>query len=398
MLRPTLWQRLLEVFAVFAKLGAISFGGPAAHIALMERELVQKRAWIDRQTFLDLNSISQLIPGPNSTELAIHIGYRRAGWAGLVVAGISFVLPAMLIVTLLAFVYEQYAMLPFMQYMMAGIKPVVVAIIAHAVWLLGKSAIKNQALFLLTICSFVAMWFGLHELLTIALAGVIYLIWEQRSTIRTRFFSSPLAASALLISAATDTLTRSGEAAGAPLQQVDGMTLSQMFWTFLKIGAVLYGSGYVLIAYLQTDFVERFGALSPQQLLDAITIGQFTPGPLFTTATFIGYMLHGFDGAWLATVAIFLPAFLFVALVAPWVSRLRGNRFIATTLDAINCASLAFIALIATTLCADLAGNIWQPLLAIITLLLLLRYSWNSAWLVLGGAAIGAGSFLLTSL
>ncbi len=390
-------QRLLEVFAVFAKLGTISFGGPAAHIALMQRELVEKRGWLDRQTFLDLNSISQLIPGPNSTELAIHIGYRRAGWAGLVVAGVSFILPAMLIVSVLALVYQKYAMLPFMQYLMSGIKPVVVAIIAHAVWLLAKSAVKNRTLLIVTISSFALMWLGVNELLMIAAAGALYLLWEQRQAMRNRFFASP-GALALLLLASTQTITKADKGDGTVLHSADGLTLSQMFITFLKIGTVLYGSGYVLIAYLQTDFVERFGALTQQQLLDAVTIGQFTPGPLFTTATFIGYVLHGFQGAWLATLAIFLPAFLFVALVAPWVARLRSNRLIATALDAINCASLAFIALVALALCADLTGTFWQPTLAVLTLFLLLRYTWNSAWFVLGGAVVGAFGYWLNVL
>jgi chromate transporter len=297
----------------------------------------------------------------------------------------------------LAFVYQKYAMLPFMQHLMSGIKPVVVAIIAHAVWLLAKSAVKNRALLIVTISSFALMWLGVNELLMIAAAAALYLLWEHRQAIRNRFFASPWT-TALLLIASAQTVTKADKGTGAVLQSADSLTLSQMFITFLKIGAVLYGSGYVLIAYLQTDFVERFGALTQQQLLDAVTIGQFTPGPLFTTATFIGYVLHGFQGAWLATLAIFLPAFLFVALVAPWVARLRSNRWIATALDAINCASLAFIALVALALCADLTGTFWQPALAVLTLFLLLRYTWNSAWFVLGGAAIGAFGYWLNVL
>jgi chromate transporter len=371
-------QRLLEVFAVFATLGSISFGGPAAHIALMERELVQKRNWLDRQSFLDLLSLSQLIPGPNSTELAIHIGYRRAGWGGLIVAGIAFIVPAMLIVALLAYLYQTYAMLPAMQNIMFGIKPVIVAIIIHSVWLLAKSAVKNRTLAIIAMLSYGALVLGWHELLVIAVAGIGYLLlqkWRAHAKTSLHPFSIVMAASTLVMSTSANANTH--------------FSLSDLFLTFLKIGAVLYGSGYVLIAFLQNDFVERFGVLSQQQLIDAVTIGQFTPGPLFTTATFIGYLTHGFNGAWLATLAIFLPAFVFVALIAPWSHQLRKYQALAWLLDGINVASLAFIAFVSFGLFQHVMSD-WQSLLAVgLTLVLLLRFSWNAAWYVLAGGLIG---------
>ncbi len=379
----TIWQRLLEVFAVFAKLGTISFGGPAAHIALMERELVQQRQWLDRQTFLDLLAVSQLIPGPNSTELAIHIGYRRAGWLGLLAAGVSFILPAMVIVALLAYVYQAYAMLPIMQQVMYGIKPVIVAIVLHAIWLMAKTAVKNRVLAGLALASFVALWLGVHELLVLPAVALLYWLQQSAGQAAARLRSSVWALLPLTAWAAT--------AGGTPSKLADPFSMSQMFWVFLKIGAVLYGSGYVLLAYLQADFVERYGALSAQQLLDAVTIGQFTPGPLFTTATFVGYLLHGFPGAWLATVAIFLPAFVFVALISPWTANMRANRHVSLALDGINVASLAFMAVVTVILGRDALVDPISVGLGCAALFVLLRYQWNSAWLVLIGAVCGVG-------
>jgi chromate transporter len=376
------WQRLLEVIAVFAKMGTISFGGPAAHIALMERELVQQKKWLDRQTFLDLLAVSQLIPGPNSTELAIHIGYRRAGWFGLLAAGVSFILPAMLLVAALAFVYEKYALLPMMQHVMYGIKPVIVAVILHALWLLAKTAVKNRSLAILALAAFAALWFGVHELLVLPAVALLYWLQQTVGDASARLRSSGWALLPLTVWASSTV---------APAKIQDPFSMSQMFWVFLKIGAVLYGSGYVLLAYLQADFVERYGALSAQQLLDAVTIGQFTPGPLFTTATFVGYLLHGFPGAWLATVAIFLPAFIFVALLSPWTANMRANRHVSLALDGINVASLAFMGVVTVVLGRDVLLDPLSVGLTCAALFVLLRYQWNSAWLVLAGAVCGVG-------
>jgi chromate transporter len=376
-MKPSLTQRLLEVFAVFFKLGAISFGGPAAHIALMERELVQKKQWLDRQTFLDLVSLSQLIPGPNSTELAIHIGYKRAGWLGLIVAGIAFIVPAMLIVLALAILYVKYATLPQMENIFYGIQPVIVAIIAQAVWLLAKMAIKDRALALLACLSFILIWLGLQELIVLVGAGIVYLLWKKYDDQSHRLSAHP----SFFLFFSVNMLNSTAHDGGTGIQQ--------MFWTFLKIGAVLYGSGYVLVAYLQSDFVERTAALEPQQLLDAITVGQFTPGPLFTTATFIGYILHGLNGAWLATLAIFLPAFLFVALIAPWSAKLRQHRALSFLLDGINVASLAFLAWVACSFAVQITSDVWQIVLALISLFLLIKYNWNSVWFVLVGGIFG---------
>lgn len=380
------WQRLLEVFAVFAKLGLISFGGPAAHIALMERELVQKRKWLDRQTFLDLNSVSQFIPGPNSTELAIHIGYKRAGWLGLVAAGVAFIMPAMIVVAVIAAFYVQYAALPQVEQMFYGIKPVIAAIIVHAVWLLAKSAVKNTALAVIGQLSLAAIWFGVYELVVLAAAGIGYWLWQTRQTRKTTTLGLHPASFLLPITAISGTLLAK---AGTPLAATGNISPETVFWTFVKIGAVLYGSGYVLYAYLQTDFVTRLGAITEQQLIDAVTIGQFTPGPLFTTATFIGYLLHGYGGAVLATIAIFLPAFLFVALIAPWTEQIRRRPALAVILDGVNVGSLAFIAFIAGSLLQTVATDGLQLTIAVISFVCLLRFPWNSAWYVLAGAAFG---------
>jgi len=369
-------RRLREVAAVFLRLGTIAFGGPAAHIAMMNTEIVQKRKWVDQQTFLDLLGAANLIPGPNSTELAIHLGYRRAGWAGLIAAGSCFILPAMLIVWFLASLYTQYAYLPQAEWLMYGIKPVIIAIVLHALWAMGKTAIKNTwTLAAALLALLLALW-GMNELLLLLLCGLAVTLMMNRGRIRERFFAiHPLP---LLLTWSPAVLT---SVMNQPVQKV--------FWVFLKIGSVLYGSGYVLLAFLQADFVERWGVLNSQQLLDAVAIGQFTPGPVFTTATFVGYLIAGNPGAVAATIGIFLPAFLFVALTHRFVSRLRQSAWTAAFLDGVNAASLALMAAVILQLGMTVLIDWPAILITLASLAILVFRSINSAWLVLAGGALG---------
>lgn len=372
--------RLREVALVFLKLGTIAFGGPAAHIAMMRSELVDKRRWVDEQQFLDLLGASNLIPGPNSTELAIHLGYKRAGWAGLMTAGACFIVPAMLIVTAFAALYARYQSVPELGFVLYGVKPVILAIVLQALWGLAKSAVKGAVTGAICAASLVLALFGVNELLLLALAGAAAWLLAQRGSRRGQ---APVAVAPL-------PMLLAGGAAAAETAKAGAMSLAALFWTLLKIGSVLYGSGYVLLAFLQADFVDRTHVLTPQQLLDAVAVGQFTPGPVFTTATFVGYLVYGTPGALLATLAIFLPAFVFVALTQPLVSRLRRSKPLAAVLDGVNAASLALMAAVSWQLGKAAVVDVWTILLGIAALILLLRYKkLNSAWLVLGGAIVG---------
>ena len=290
-----------ELAWLFLKLGTIAFGGPAAHIAMMRDEVVTRRRWMTEREFLDLVAATNLIPGPNSTELAIHVGHRRAGWPGLFVAGACFILPATLIVFAIAWTYVKYGARPDVRGVFSGIAPVIIAIVLHALWGMAKTAVTSVWLAVLGLASLVAVALGVHELAVLAGAGVIAVIGSRTGS------ASQLAG---FLAAGAGT---TAAAAAVPL------SLSSLFWIFVKIGAVLFGSGYVLLAFLRADLVERLGWLTESQLLDAIAVGQFTPGPVFTTATFIGYLLAGTSGAALATTGIFLPAFFFVAITAPFV-------------------------------------------------------------------------------
>lgn len=377
-------RRLAEVAAVFLKLGTIAFGGPAAHIAMMNQECVQKRKWVDQETFLDLLGAANLIPGPNSTELAIHLGFRRAGWPGLLLAGTCFILPAMLIVLAFAAAYTTFGTLPQFSSILYGIKPVILAIVLHALWGLARSAVKNRLTAWLGAIVLLLALLGVHEIILLVAAGAMAALITHRQRLRGRFFS--FAPGFLLLSASA--LTPSHAAPG---------TLGRLFWLFLKIGSVLYGSGYVLLAFLQADFVDRWGAISAQQLLDAVAIGQFTPGPVFTTATFVGYLIAGTPGALLATLGIFLPAFLFVALVTPFINRLRQSPWTSPILDGVNVASLVLMAIVTARLGFASVIDPFTAVLGAVSLLLLVRYKLNSAWLVLGGGVFGViGQFLHT--
>ena len=362
-----------ELALVFLKLGTIAFGGPAAHIAMMEDEVVRRRHWMTRDEFLDLLGAANLIPGPNSTELAIHVGHRQAGWAGLVVAGASFILPAALIVTAFAWAYVRYGSLPEVAGILYGVKPVIIVIVLQALWSLGKTAIKTKFLAVIGLAGVVLTWLGVHELLILAGAGLLVALvrtFAQRND--RRLLSVGFAF--LLQSTATATST---------------FGLLPLFLFFLKVGAILYGSGYVLLAFIRADLVERWHWLTESQLLDAIAVGQVTPGPVFTTATFIGYVLGGFQGAIVATLGIFLPAFCFVALSGPLVPRIRRSPAAGAFLDGVNVAALALMVVVTYQLGRASLVDIKTLLIGLISGCLLFRFRVNSAWLVPGGAIAG---------
>jgi chromate transporter len=376
-------SHLREIAFVFLKLGTTAFGGPAAHIAMMNNEFVIKRGWITQEQFLDLLSATNFIPGPNSTEMAIHIGHSRGGWKGLIVAGICFILPAALIVTAFAWLYLKYGSLPAAQTILYGIKPVLIAVVFQAIWSLSKSAVKNKFLAALGVSSLLANFLGLNELAVIALCGVIALLMAQ---MKAKGFWS--------IAATPQAWKPVGllVAGSATLASTVPITLGKIFLFFVKIGSVLFGSGYVLLAFLRTDLVDNWHWLTESQLLDAVAVGQLTPGPVFTTATFIGYLLAGFKGATLATVGIFLPAFLFVGLTAPLVRKMRKSLLIGSLLDGVNVGSLAVMTVTCVFLGQQSLIDLPTFALALVSGFLLIRFKINSAWLVLLG---GAAGFLL---
>ncbi|HKX60596.1 MAG TPA: chromate efflux transporter, partial [Verrucomicrobiae bacterium] len=303
--RPSNPGALRQLTLLFLKLGVTAFGGPVAHIAMMEDEVVRRRQWLTRDEFLDLLGATNLIPGPNSTELAIHIGHRRAGWPGLVVAGTCFILPAALIVTAIAWAYVEFGKLPGAQGLLYGMKPVIIAIVLQALWRLARSAVKSRMLAAMGVAAIAASFLGVNELVILFAGGLLIAV------IQSGFRLKPPAGVARLLAAAP--MVPLPLAAAVPLVAAP-FGLWPMFLFFLKIGSVLFGSGYVLLAFLRADLVDRWHWLTEAQLLDAIAVGQFTPGPVFTTATFIGYVLAGLPGAGIATIGIFLPAFVFVAL------------------------------------------------------------------------------------
>ena len=368
--------RLREVASLFLRLGATAFGGPAAHIAMMRDEGVRRRRWLSDEQFLDLLGATNLIPGPNSTEMAIHTGYARAGRAGLLVAGICFIAPAMLIVLVLAWAYATYGARPQATWLLYGVKPVIIAIVVQALVALGRAALKNLVLAALALVALVLYFAGINELLLLALAGLL-----------AAGVKHPQTQTAMLVTIAPAYAASTGFAstvlAAAPV------SLARMCGIFVKIGSVLYGSGYVLLAFLRSDFVVRLGWLTERQLLDAVAIGQFTPGPVFTTATFIGYLLGGTAGALLATAGIFLPAFVFVAASHPFIPRLRRSPTAAAALDGVNAASLALMAGVTVQLGRAAIVDGWTVGIALAAGAVLLLRPINSAWLVGGGALVG---------
>lgn len=373
---------LKELALLFLKLGTIAFGGPAAHVAMMEDEVVRRKHWLEREEFLDLLGMTNLIPGPNSTEMAIHIGYRQRGFMGLLVTGSCFILPAALIVAAIAWAYVRFGMLPATDGLLYGVKPVVIAVVLQALLRLARTAVKTKFLALIGLVAVVLNFLGVNELLVLFGAGVVV------SMVRWLKHRQP-PTTALLVATPTIAIAQVGTAATT----VVNFSLWSLFLFFLKIGAVLFGSGYVLLAFLRADLVERWRWLSDAQLLDAIAVGQVTPGPVFTTATFIGYILAGPLGAIVSTLGIFLPAFLFVALSGPLVPFLRRSAIARAFLDGLNVASLALMAVVTWQLGTSALLDWVTVALAIASAILLLRFQVNSVWLVLGGAIIGLLAF-----
>jgi chromate transporter len=363
-------QRLNEVARVFLKLGIIGFGGPAVHIALMEEEVVRKRNWMSSEHFLDMVGATNLIPGPNSTEMTMHCGYERAGWKGLVIAGICFIIPAVLITGLLAWAYQRYGQLPEVAPFIYGIKPAVLSVVLAVMISLGKKAVKNSQLALLGMVALVAVLAGMHEIYVLFGAGAIGILLHYAQANRSLKGLLPV-----------------------PLVQVvleaPALMNGKIFWIFLKIGSILYGSGYVLFAFLDAELVSR-GWLSKQVLVDAIAVGQFTPGPVFSAATFIGWQLGGFGGALAATVGIFLPSFLFVALLQRLLPLLRKSPVMAAFLDTVNVVSVAIILAVLVEMGQQTISDWRMIIIAVAGFLVSFFYPRiNSAFIVIGGALLG---------
>ena len=390
-------KHLREIAAVFLKLGLIGFGGPAAHIAMMEDEVVTRRKWMTREHFLDLLGATNLIPGPNSTEMAIHAGYHRAGVAGMLVAGWCFILPAVISTGLLAWIYVEYGAVPAIEPLFKGIKPAVVAIIFAALLKLGKKAIKGRRTLVIGVATGVLLFGGVSEVVAILVGGLAGGAWlrlgggnnssgdgvkdgsgkgsapDDKSVKKSGF--------ALLMTPTVQATAAAGTAA---------VSLTQLGWSFLKIGAVLFGSGYVLIAFLEGEFVDSLGWLTQQQLLDAVAMGQFTPGPVLSTATFVGYIMAGLPGALVATLAIFLPSFIFVAALNPLIPRMRQSRLFSHILDALNAAALGLMAAVTLQLTYAVVQEWTGVVICVLAIALVIRYpKINAAWIVVGGAAAG---------
>jgi chromate transporter len=366
-------QRLKEIVGVFLKLGMIAFGGPAAHIAMMDDEVVKRRGWMTREKLLDLLGVTSLIPGPSSTQLAIYIGYERAGFWGVVLAGTSFILPAMLMVWALAAVYVRYQALPQVSWLLYGIKPVIIAIVLQALWKLGQKAVKDRWTAIATLIVIIAFALGANELLLLLLAGLGVTLLKN----------GPRDGSKIPMIMFPSVLMIAKPAAIASVSWV------KVFFFFLKIGSVLYGGGYVLLAFLQRDLVERSHWLTSQQLLDSVAIGQVTPGPLFTTATFVGYLLAGNGGAISGTLGIFLPSFILILAIGPWVAKIRSSLWASGFLDGVNAASVGLMAVVTYTL-ARAAIVDWLTLIVmLLSGIAVFRFQLNSIWLILAGGAVG---------
>jgi chromate transporter len=371
-----------EVAKLFLKLGTIAFGGPAAHFAMMHNEACRRRGWVSEQRFLDLLGAANLIPGPSSTEMAIYLGYERAGWMGLIAGGVCFILPAMVIVLAIAWAYLEYGKMPQAMWLLYGIKPVLVAIIGQALWKLLKNAVKGPLLAGVGIVVIGLYFAGFSIVALIFGSGLLVMSIENGGGIWRKGGRCNGMGMALV------------PAVGVTLTQASGMTsvpfnLTTLFLTFLKIGSVVFGSGYVLLAFLRNDFVHHLGWLTDQQILDAVAVGQFTPGPVFTTATFIGYVLGGLPGAILATVGIFLPSFFVVAAVFPLVGILRRSPWASAFLDGVNVGALGLMAGVTWQL-GRAAIIDWPTLaLALISGFVLFCFKINSAWVVLAGGILG---------
>ena len=365
-----------EVARLFTRLGFTAFGGPAAHIAMMRQEVVERRRWLNDAQFADLLGAVNLIPGPNSTELGIYLGYLRAGWLGLLLAGICFIGPAMLITLALAWAYVALGVLPIAGWFLFGVKPVVLAIILQALLGLGRTVLRGVLPIGIALAALVAYLLGLNELAVLVAAGVIMMIL--------RLPRQPRVANVVTLLPLLSRPTIAVVVAGAA-----SISMLAIFLTFLKIGAVLYGSGYVLLAFLHGDLVTRLHWLTERQLLDAVSVGQFTPGPVFTTATFIGYLIGGWGGALVATAGIFLPAFIFVPLIHPLATRLRRSPVTSALLDGVNAGALALMAGVLLQLGGATLRDPISVAIALVSLFILLRWKLNSAWLILAGGLLG---------
>ncbi len=375
-------RRLSELTRIFLKLGAIAFGGPAAHIAMMDEEVVRRRKWLTREEFLDLLGATNLIPGPNSTEMAIHIGLVRAGWRGLVVAGVCFISPAVLIVLAFAWAYTRFGSLPEALWLLYGVKPVIIGIVVHALWGFAAKAVKGPLTGAVGIAVIALSFLGINEILLLFAGGLGVMLWMNLKRLWIGSGGVAALAGSILFGASPATATG---AAGVILP----ISLFNLTAFFLKVGSILFGSGYVLLAFLRADLVQRWGWLTDRQLIDAIAVGQVTPGPVFTTATFIGYLVAGVPGALLATFGIFFPSFVFVAASNPLIPRLRRSAWAASFLDGVNVASLGLMAAVTWHLGRAAILDGITVGLGLIAVILVFRFRLNSAWLVLGGALVG---------
>jgi len=381
------YQRLWELALVFLKLGTVAFGGPAAHLAMIDEEVVTRRQWLTRAKLLDLVGITHLIPGPNSTELAIYIGAERAGALGLIIAGTCFILPAMLIVWGLAVIYVRSSQIPQVEWLLYGIKPVIMAIVLQALWKLGRTAIKNRITGVVAVASLGSYFLGGSEVLTLLILGLgvmLFQAWQRHKIHSSSFLFFPLTLSVPTVPSFLSQISVTPANSG-----IWGSPWLTVFFTFLKIGLVLYGGGYVLLAFLQREFVDSTHWLTSKQLLDAVAIGQVTPGPLFTTATFVGYLLAGTPGAIAATLGIFLPSFVLVAVINPWVTQLRQSLWISDALDGVNAAALGLMAGVSVTLTQAAVIDPVALGLAVGSVVILFLTRLNSTWLILVGGLVG---------
>lgn len=381
---------MLELAVLFLKLGAISFGGPAAAIGLMQDEVVRKRQWVTRQQYLDMLGLSNLIPGPNSTEMAINVGFAHGGWPGLLVAGASFIVPAALITGAIAWAYIRFGALPIAVSLLAGVKPAVIAVIAVAVWRLGNTAIRDAWLGVLAACALAAFLIRLNPLLIILSGGFIGMAarWFRTRPPLAPSVTATLSAPLVFLKKSL-LLPKFAMIAAAAMPAAKRVPLARLAWFFLKVGAVLYGGGYVLFAFVEQGLVRDTHWLTQRQVLDAIAIGQFTPGPVLSTATFIGYLLGGVWGAVVATVAIFLPSFFYVAALGPFLPRLRRSPWMAAFLDGVNACAVALMAGVSLKLAADALRGWSMCAIALIALAVLIKSKINPAWVVLGGGLAG---------
>lgn len=363
--------QIKEIAKLFFKLGVIGFGGPAAHIAMMQREVVAKRQWMSDQHFLDLLGATNLIPGPNSTEMAIHIGYDKGGWKGLLVAGLCFIFPAVLITGIFAYFYQKYGQIPEFSPFLYGIKPAIIAIIMGAVYPLFLKAIKNVYLGVLAIAVLVLSLLGINEIFLLVGAGFFMLLVKKFRQLHSMKSFVPLTLFPLFNGSFLSTINQS------------------LFWTFLKIGSILYGSGYVLFAFLDTELVDK-GLLTRIQLMDAIAVGQFTPGPVFSSVTFIGYQINGLSGAIVSTLAIFLPSFILVALIHPLMKFIRNNDSFSTFLNGVNVASVAIILSVCIVMGKETITDWRTIVIALISAVIVFQFKKiNSAFIVLLGSILG---------